>query len=183
MKELTVKRKLYFTGIFSLLFLLFYVVLLPHFDVSDLKNHVYSLDIRSSYSTEYVRWLFAIIGSQGLLQYQHFLIADFFYLAVYGILAYLVLGLLITKMGRLGQILRYTVYAPAFLMLADFIENIDTYCLILNADNLSDSCVQFGSSVTTIKWLFASIVVAIIVCYAFYAVLRFVFWKLKNNKI
>lgn len=180
MKELTEKSKLYFTGIFSLLFLLFYSVILPHFDVSELKNHVYSLDIRSSYSPEYVRQLFEIIGSEGLLQYKYFLIADFFYIAVYGVLAYLMLGLLITKMGRLGQILRLTVYSPLFLMLADFIENINTFWLLINADKFTNSYVRFASVITTTKWFFASIIVGMTICYAFYAVLRYILWKLRT---
>lgn len=181
MKELTAKNKLFITGILSILFLLFYVVILPHFDVSDLKNNIYLLDIRASYTAEYVRTLFDTIGNDGLQQYKYFLIADFGYMAVYGALASFMLVLIIAKMGKPGQILRFSVYTPALLILADIIENINTFYLIFNADDFTESFVRYSSTVTTTKWLLASIVVAMLLCYAFYAFIRYLIWNFRNN--
>lgn len=181
MKVLSEKSKLSFTGIFSLLFLLFYLVILPHYDVTNLKTSVYSLDIRSSYTHEYVRWLFNTIGNEGLHQYKYFLIADFGYIATYVVLSYLILSLLIGQMGKLGQMLHLTVYTPLLLMITDVVENINTFLLIYNADEFSVGFVRFASVITTVKWFFASLLLGMIICYAFYAVLRFIFWKLRNK--
>lgn len=167
-------------GLLGIAFICFYAWLLPHFDVSDLKNNIYSLDIRSSYNKEIVNQLFSTIGEKGIIQYRKFLFIDFVYILIYGSLSFFLIQFLLNNMGRLSNWLKFTIWTPGILMLIDCIENINTFFMLKNANNLSESAVQFGSVLSSSKWIVASIVVGMIICYSFYAILRFLFWKFKN---
>ena len=168
------------TGILSFLFILFYSWLLPLYDVSDLNRGLYSLDIRSSYTKDIVIQLFTAIGEPGIIQYRKFLLVDFAYIIIYGSLSFFVLKLLLNNMGRLGNRLKFTIWTPTILIILDIIENINTFFLLNNTSEIDENTVQFASVVTSLKWLAASVLLGIIICYAFYSILRYVFWKLKN---
>jgi len=170
------------TGLLSALFILLYVWLLPLYDVSDLSKGLYSLDVRSSYTKAIVIQLFNSIEEPGIVQYRKFLLVDFAYIFIYGFLSFHILKLLLNHMGRLADMLEFTIWTPFILMILDIIENINTLFLLNNTTEIANNAVQFGSVVTSVKWIAASVVLGIIICYAFYAVLRYVFWKLRNHE-
>ncbi len=176
------KHFLLITGVLSILFITFYVWLMPRFDVSDINKNIYSLDIQSSYNKEIVVQLFNQISDPGIIQYRKYLLVDTVYLFIYGSLAFYLLQFLLNNMGRLANRLIFTIWTPSILMLLDIIENINTFFLLRNTSDLSDIAIEFGSSVTTLKWFAASVVCGMIICYAFYAILRNIFWKLKKNE-
>jgi hypothetical protein len=176
------KQLLKTTGILSVLFLIYYATLLPQYDVTNISKGIYSLDVRSSYTKDIVTQLFKTIGETGIHQYKIFLAVDFIYIFIYGALTFFMLRYLINNMGRLGYLLKFTIWSPLILMISDLIENTNTFLLLSNTSDLSDFSIQFGSAVTTFKWFAASVLVGMIICYAFYAVLRYIFWKLKNNQ-
>ena len=170
------------TGLLCVLFILLYIWLLPLYDVSDLSKGLYSLDIRSSYTKDIVIQLFNSIGEPGIVQYRKFLLVDFFYIFIYGSLSFFILKLLLNHMGRLANMLEFTIWTPSILMILDIIENINTFFLLNNTTEIAKNAVQFGSVVTSIKWIAASVVLGIIICYAFYAILRYIFWKLRKHE-
>jgi len=182
MRSIDNKQLLKTTGILSVLFLIYYSTLLPQYDVSNISKGIYSLDLRSSYTKDIVVQLFKTIGETGIHQYKIFLAVDFIYIFIYGALSFFMLKFLINNMGRLGNLLKFTIWSPIILMFSDLIENTNTFILLNNSSDLPDFSIQFGSAVTTFKWLTASFLVGMIICYAFYATLRYIFWKLKTIK-
>jgi len=171
---------LFRTGLLSTLFILFYTWLLPFYDVSDLSLGIYSLDIRSSYTKDIVIQLFNSIGEPGIVQYRKFLLVDFVYILIYGSLSFFILKLLLNHMGRLANKLKFTIWTPTILIILDIIENINTFFLLNDTTEIAENAVQFGSVVTSLKWIVASVVFGMIICYAFYAILRYVFRKLRK---
>ncbi len=176
------KHFLLTTGLLIILFIIFHIWLLPRFDVSDINKGIYSLDLRSSYTKETVIQLFNSIGENGIAQYKKFLIVDYAYLLVYGSLTFFTLKFLLNHMGRLAIKLKHTVWFPLIVMILDIIENINTYFLLQNHLEISELAVQFGSVITTSKWMAVAISFGMMICYAFYGILRNIFWKLKKKE-
>ena len=114
-------------------------------------------------------------------EYRTFLLVDTFYLLIYGGLSFYTLRFLLANIGRLGNILKYLIWLPIVLMLADLTENSLIFVLLYQFSNINENLVQISSAVSTVKWFLAAVVVGSIICLIFYGILRYIFWKLKSQ--
>jgi len=175
------KKLIICIAIFGLCFAVFYGWLLPYFDISNHQPDILSLDIRSSYNTKDVHILFSRIGCTGMHQYLNFIIADNFYILIYCGLAYYILTFAERNTGRAGTYIYGIHHLPFIVGLTDLTENINTVILIRKFPEISEKAVNFGSAVTTIKWYGASVLAGLIICLAFYMVLRNLFRRLQQS--
>lgn len=167
-------------GVGSLLFCLLYCWLLPHYDVSNADKNLFSLDLLSSYSTNDVNHLFNTIGNKGVDQYHKFLIVDTVYIFIYSFLTINILAYLQKHMGRLGNLTLRIRWFPVVVGLLDLIENLNTFSLLKHFPEINDNWVNFGSSITTLKWLSVYVLAGIIICFGIFVCLRYLFWKFKS---
>ena len=181
--EMTKSNKTLLIKIFVLagLFLTFLIWLIPAFDISNYQNEIYCLDVLSSYNVQIVSLLFNYLGNDGMGEYRTFLLVDTFYLLIYGGLSFYTLRFLLANIGRLGNILKYLIWLPIVLMLADLTENSLIFVLLYQFSNINENLVQISSAVSTVKWFLAAVVVGSIICLIFYGILRYIFWKLKSQ--
>ena len=176
------EKRILITVILFLLFLLFVVWIIPAFDVSSYVDNVFCLDVLSNYSRDTVYELFNYLGQTGLQQYKTFIYIDFAYIIVYGGMSVLLINTLIFKIGKLGNYIKIVAYIPFILILSDITENINTLILINQFPYLNNNLITFASNVSGFKWIAASIVAGTIISISFYAILRFIFWKLNTAK-
>lgn len=174
------KKILIRIAIYSFCFALFYGLLLPHYDVSNLQFKIISLDVMSSYQLADVNTLFHQIGKQGMHQYYQFIVVDNIYILIYCGLSFYILTYLEKNTGRLGRLITGVHWLPILVGLTDFVENTNTFVLLKKFPVISEKAVKFASAITTTKWYEAAFLVGFIVCFIFYLILRNIFWKLKQ---
>jgi hypothetical protein len=173
------RKLLIINVVFLILFLIYHIWILPAFDVGNRSLNLNCLDVLSAYSPEYVNKLFNALGQDGLNRYKSFILIDFTYIVVYGILLTALLKLILNNSGRLGNYLKFGIWLPAILILSDIVENINTLILIHYFPEIDAGYVGFASLTTSFKWFAASGVIGCIICLIFYSAMRFLFWKFK----
>lgn len=167
----------------SVVYLIFVLYLFPHFDIKTASAGLESLDIRWSYTLNDVTQLFNVLGSDGIKLYKEILIIDSIYALVYGSLLILSLRYLQENMGRLGKLTAWMCWLPIGVVLLDYTENINIWLMLSSFPTLSETIVNFGSTITMLKWYSASVCAGLVICALLAVVLRNTLWKWRNKMI
>lgn len=174
-------RRLIAVAVFSVIVLLFNIILFPMTEINNPSEGLIMLDLRSSYDLNYVLKLFGTIGTGGRLHYLYFLVADTIYIYAYFMLSWHVIIFLQRNIGKLGVLTAFLRFSAIPAVLFDISENINTLLLLLNFPEITDKMVSRGSVVSMLKWYCVSGLVLIVISYTFYLLLRQLFWILRNK--
>ena len=158
------KAKLALIGVLSLLFLLFNAYLLPN-EVEELSKiagyDIKVLDLRMSYSEYDVNKFLTDIGDEGRDIYLYTSeVLDTIYPFIYGSLFMLILF----ELSRMrNQFWRLSSLTPVLAVVFDLIENHGFRQMLYAYPDLASSQIEMNSIFTSLKWLFVSITIALVI--------------------
>jgi len=85
-------------------------------------------------------------------------------------------------MGRLGTLTAWMCWLPTGVTLLDYTENINIWFMLSSYPTLSEKAVNFGSTVTMLKWYGISICAGLVICALLAVILRNTLWRWRNER-
>lgn len=136
-----------------------------HNKINDIAGkELKTLDVRSSYTPDEVQELFTEMKEGGREIYHHITsVVDMIYPVAYTMLMISLLVFLVKKIWGPDSSWLYLGLLPLGPMIFDYLENFNTLGLLASFPELSESAVQYGSTVTGIKWGIAFVCLGLIV--------------------
>ena len=144
-------------AIFAILFMLFGMVIIPHY-AAPLKEIVPSsykpFDLLFFYDYSYAQDFIGRLGEGGIRSYLIFSwVIDFFYPMVYGGLLIFVLSYIFVDFSFSKKWHSYVNILPLGIMLIDYIENAGIAYMLTSFPNFSALSVFMVNKATQLKWL------------------------------
>lgn len=181
------KRLLKFANPFQIIFALTLVIvfnffIFPAFKFTSDGQHFQILDLRLEYNLTDVIDLFTNLNTEGRNLYTWMIATvDMIYPLIYGAMLVLLMLYSLNKIVVKKPFFQPLAILPFGTVTMDYFENFNTLLMLLSFPTISSFAAEFGSFVTTLKWIFLALTFITLAFIWIFWLIRFFKTKTQSN--